>query len=172
MKWFPWLMMTCTAAGFFLAGMAWRPTPESGPQTGAETSAVSEPKGVTGVGGVFFKARDPKGLIAWYQQHLGLKPTSGSSVLFNWREADSPERFGQTVWGVFPETTEYFDPSTAPFMINFRVADLDGLLKRLRAAGVQVDDRLEEYDYGRFGWIMDPEGNRIELWEPADILPK
>ena len=123
---------------------------------------------VTGLGGVFFKARDPKQLVEWYREHLGLRPhPQFTGVLFEWREKEDPEKPGATVWGLFPDDTEYFAPSTAPFMINYRVADLDRLLAQLRAEGVAVDDRIEETAEGRFGWISDPEGNRIELWEPA-----
>jgi len=121
---------------------------------------------VTGIGGVFFKARDRAALIAWYKEHLGLDPSEHGSVAFQWGDPN-----GVTVWGPFEHDTDYFDPSTAPFMINYRVDDLDGLLAKLRAAGVTVDDKVEEYDYGRFGWIMDPEGNRLELWEPSSEAP-
>ena len=123
---------------------------------------------VTGIGGVFFKARDRAAMIAWYREHLGMEPSGFGSVAFHW----AGERNGVTVWGPFEPDTKYFEPSTAPFMINYRVDDLDALLERLRAAGVTVDDKVEEYDYGRFGWIMDPEGNRLELWEPTDIPPE
>lgn len=121
---------------------------------------------VTGIGGVFFKCRDPKGLIEWYRTHLGLEPEDHGSAMFHWREHDDPEREGFTVWGPFSEDTAYFDPSKRPFMVNFRVDDLDAILASLREAGVEVDDKVEEYEYGRFGWFMDPEGTRIELWEP------
>jgi predicted enzyme related to lactoylglutathione lyase len=121
---------------------------------------------VTGVGGVFFKARDPKALKAWYEKHLGLEPNEHGTILF-WstdRDSDDPV---YTVWGPFSDDTDYFEPSTKPFMFNFRVRNLDGVLADLRAQGVPVDDRVETYPYGRFGWTIDPEGNRIELWEPA-----
>lgn len=117
---------------------------------------------VTGIGGVFFKARDREALIAWYREHLGMDPSDHGSVAFRWGGEN-----GTTVWSPFAHDTDYFNPSTAPFMINYRVDDLDGLLAKLRAAGVSVDDKVEEYEYGRFGWIMDPEGNRLELWEPS-----
>ena len=119
---------------------------------------------VTGLGGVFFKAADPERLYAWYENHLGLKRTEGG-VLFRWREegADAP---GTTVWALFKRDTKYFAPSTAPFMLNYRVDDLDALLERLRAEGVQVDERREDSAFGRFAWVTDPEGNRIELWQP------
>ena len=123
-------------------------------------------KRVTGIGGIFFKAKEPKKLSEWYGTHLGLKPDpEGAGVLLRWREFDDPEREGMTVWSVFKDDTKYFDPSRAPFMINYRVDDLDALLEALRAEGVEIAKR-EDSDYGRFAWIMDPEGNRIELWEP------
>ncbi len=118
---------------------------------------------VTGIGGIFFKARDPEGIKRWYQQHLGIKDPGGLS--FAWRHADDPERKGHTVWAPFSADTKYFAPSQAPFMINYRVADMDRLLAQLRQEGVEID-RREDSEYGRFAWIMDPEGNRIELWEP------
>jgi predicted enzyme related to lactoylglutathione lyase len=88
------------------------------------------------------------------------------AVVFNWRQAEDHEKSGMTVWSIFPKDTKYFDPSRSSFMMNFMVDDLDGLLAALREEGVEVDPRREDYDYGRFAWIMDPEGNRIELWEP------
>jgi len=120
---------------------------------------------VQGIGGIFLKARDPKALAAWYREHLGVPVDPGQTyATFTAGSAgDTPE---QTVWSTFPEDTTYFAPSTAPFMVNYRVADLDEMLAQLRAAGARVDERVEDYDYGRFGWAMDPEGNRFELWEP------
>lgn len=132
-------------------------------------------KRVTGIGGIFFKAKNPRQLKAWYADHLGIKPLDDSpwggddaAPLLQWRDIDNPERKGYTVHGIFPQDTTYFDPSTAPFMVNFRVDDLDGLLAALREEGVTVEDRVEELPFGRFAWIIDPEGNRIELWEPAE----
>ena len=125
-------------------------------------------KRVTGIGGVFFKSQDPKQLKGWYQEHLGITPDKDGYIQFEWREKDDPERVGLTVWEAFPHDTKYFDPSAKPFMVNFRVANLHALLDLLRKEGVQVDDKVEEYEYGKFGWIMDPEGNRIELWEPPE----
>jgi catechol 2,3-dioxygenase-like lactoylglutathione lyase family enzyme len=124
-------------------------------------------KRVTGLGGIFFKSKDPDKLRAWYQKHLGLEPDAYGSVVFDCRDGEVSEKAAQTVWSLFPTDTKYFDPSNASFMINYRVENLDELLKLLRSEGVEVDERTEEYDYGRFGWIMDPEGNRIELWEPS-----
>ena len=126
---------------------------------------------VTGIGGVFFKARDRDALVAWYREHLGIEAAE-YGFPFDWRETGGPDIPGYTVWGPFRHDTRYFDPSPAAFMINYRVDDLEGLLAQLRAAGVQVDDKVEVYPYGRFAWIMDPEGNRLELWEPTSVPPE
>src|SRR5437764_9140120 len=119
---------------------------------------------VTGIGGIFFKADDPKKLQARYQERLGIMPDKDGYVSFHWRESNNPERIGYTVWSPFPRDTKYFDPSPSPFMVNYRVENLDRMLEQLRKAGAKVEDRIEEYEYGRFGWVMDPEGNCIELW--------
>ena len=124
-------------------------------------------KKVTGIGGIFFKVQDPDKLRHWYSQHLGIECNDYGAADFQWREAENPDRPGKTVWSLFPSDTRYFDPSDREFMINYRVANLDALLAELRGNGVSVEERIEEYEYGRFAWIMDPEGNRIELWEPA-----
>lgn len=124
-------------------------------------------KRVTGLGGLFIKCKNPEEMYGWYEKHLGIKRDESQAVSFNWREAEEPDKTGTTVWALFPESTKYFEPSHSPFMMNFRVENLEELLQSLRAEGVQVDDKVETYDYGKFGWIMDPEGNRIELWEPA-----
>jgi predicted enzyme related to lactoylglutathione lyase len=119
-----------------------------------------------GIGGIFFKARDPERLRAWYRDHLGLPIGDWGGVLFGGAERSPAGRQTSTVWSVFPEHTRYFEPSTAAFMINYRVEDLDRVLAALRAEGCAVDDRIEVSEYGRFGWVVDPEGNRLELWEP------
>jgi predicted enzyme related to lactoylglutathione lyase len=126
-------------------------------------------KHVLGIGGIFFKANDPEKLTAWYQEHLGLDVEEYGGVTF--REGtstgeSSPQRQAYLVWSPFAADTDYFAPSEKPFMINFRVADLEALLAKLRAEGVTVDARAEKSEFGYFGWAMDPEGNRIELWEP------
>lgn len=122
-------------------------------------------KRVTGIGGIFFKAKDPDKLREWYREHLGIEAESWG-YHFQWRD-DPQKDGGTTVWSVFPDTSKYFGPSTQPFMINYRVADLTELLNELRAAGVEVDPKSgDDSEYGKFGWVMDPEGNRIELWEP------
>ncbi|HVQ40219.1 MAG TPA: VOC family protein [Pyrinomonadaceae bacterium] len=129
-------------------------------------------KRVTGIGGVFFKSKDPEALRAWYQRHLGLEFDAYGSVVFDCVDNQGSEKAAQTVWSLFPSDTKYFDPSTAPFMLNYRVENLAELLQVLRSEGVQVDDRMEEFEYGKFGWVMDPEGNRIELWEPGSSFVK
>jgi catechol 2,3-dioxygenase-like lactoylglutathione lyase family enzyme len=121
---------------------------------------------VRGIGGVFFKSENPQALYAWYEKHLGIKGRPNEGAIFQWKDADDASREGMTVWSIFPASTKYFDPSKAPFMLNYIVDDLDAALAELRAAGVQVDERVERADYGNFGWIIDPDGNRIELWEP------
>ncbi len=118
---------------------------------------------VIGLGGIFFKSHDPAALAAWYQKHLGLQVDDWGGVRFNEDEG----RPGYTLWSAFADDTDYFAPSAQPFMVNFRVDDLDALLAQLRAAGVEVDERIEDSEFGRFGWIMDPEGRRVELWQPA-----
>jgi predicted enzyme related to lactoylglutathione lyase len=116
---------------------------------------------VLGIGGVFFKARDPKALAEWYRQHLGVPVEAGQT--YGPFKADSGD---MTVWSTFPSDTTYFGPGPTPFMINYRVRNLDAMLAQLRAAGAEVEERIEEFDYGRFGWASDPEGHRFELWEP------
>lgn len=124
-------------------------------------------KKVTGLGGVFFKASDPKAMNEWYTKNLGL-PTSAYGTTFEWREAEDPSKKGTTAWCAFPDNTKYFDPSTKPFMINYRVADLSALQEELKAEGVHIIDEITEYDYGKFLHILDLEGNVIELWEPKE----
>ena len=138
-----------------------------------ESDHSTSPKRITGIGGVFFKARDPAKLMSWYQKHLGVKPESkgSSNSVFQWRERDDEKKVAYTVWAIFPHDTKYFDPSRSSFMINYRVQDLDRLLEQLKREGVTVDEKREEYDYGKFGWITDPEGNKIELWEPKGPPP-
>lgn len=118
---------------------------------------------VTGVGGVFFRAEDPEALADWYREHLGV-PIEEDQTYATFASDGSGE---MTVWAAFPRDTDYFGDREAPLMVNFRVRDLDAMLAQLRAAGVEVDDRVQDEGYGRFGWATDPEGNRFELWEPS-----
>ena len=121
---------------------------------------------VTGIGGIFFKAKDPKMLGEWYARHLGIDVQEWGGAVFRWGEGAEDAPSGSTAWSVFAADTKYFEPSTAPVMLNYRVRDLDAMLAQLRAAGAAVDDKVEDSEYGRFGRAMDPEGNRFELWEP------
>lgn len=122
---------------------------------------------VTGIGGIFFKAKDPKTLGQWYARHLGLQlEPEGEFSIFRWREGQDPERQGATVWAAFSEDTAYFGPGDSQFMINYRVEDLDALLTLLRAEGIEEVGEILESEHGRFAWIRDPEGRRIELWQP------
>jgi predicted enzyme related to lactoylglutathione lyase len=114
-----------------------------------------------GVGGVFLKARDPKALSAWYATHLGIPVQHGSTLAF-----EGPESNGMTVFAHFPIDTKYFGDGPQPAMLNFRVDDMDQLLAQLAAADVRIDPKRDDHEYGRFAWIWDPEGNRVELWQP------
>lgn len=120
---------------------------------------------VTGVGGVFFRARDPGALGEWYQRHLGV-PYADGFAKFVWR--DDPDAEACTVWVPFEQDTPYFGPGSQQVMINFRVDDLDTLLAELAAAGIVIAPERSEESHGRFAWITDPEGNRVELWEPVN----
>ncbi len=125
-------------------------------------------KRVTGIGGVFFKSANPQALGAWYKTHLGINVEEWGGAAFRWKGPDNLEGGGTTIWSPFAADTSYFAPSTAPFMINYRVEDLHALLAALRAEGVQVEEKVEESEYGKFGWVIDPEGNKLELWQPPD----
>lgn len=131
-----------------------------------KTSEASEGK-VTGMGGIFFKCADPDKIKEWYKNHLGLD-TDQYGTGFEWRQAENPSQKGFTQWSPFDASTRYFDPSTKDYMFNYRVNNLDALLQNLQKSGVKILDEIEEYEYGRFVHILDPEGNKIELWEPVD----
>jgi predicted enzyme related to lactoylglutathione lyase len=120
---------------------------------------------VRGIGGVFFKAKDTAALARWYQEHLGVPVEEWGGAGFKWKEHDAAGD-AVTVWSPFKADTTYFGPGPASFMINYRVDDLDAMLAQLRAAGVKVDDKVDESEFGRFGWAYDPEGNKLELWQP------
>ncbi len=123
-------------------------------------------KKVTGIGGIFFKSRNPEKLKSWYEKHLGIEASDEAGAIFEWRDADDPDKSEYTVWGPFPRDTDYFQPSNASFMINYRVQHLEELIDELREAGLDVSGPAEHPE-GIFAWVMDPEGNKIELWEPV-----
>lgn len=119
---------------------------------------------VTGIGGIFFQSPDPKALAAWYRRHLGLDITEWGGALFHWGgEGSAP---GTTVWSAFQQGSDYMQPGTASFMVNYRVDDLHALLALLREEGCNVLDKTEASELGKFGWVIDPDGNKLELWEP------
>ena len=127
---------------------------------------MNEPK-VTGIGGIFFKAKDSKATSAWYGKHLGLAIDDYGSP-FEFRNANNPDEINYLRWSPFDEKTDYFEPSQKEFMINYRVQNIEGLVEKLKSEGVTVVDDIVSYEYGKFVHIMDPEGNKIELWEPVD----
>ncbi len=130
-------------------------------------SDKNEIKKVTGIGGVFFKSKDPKKLKEWYQTNLGMNMDQ-YGTMFEWREGSDASKLGLTQWSLFSDKTKYFNPSEKEFMINYRVADLTALVEELKASGVTLTDTLQPTDYGKFIHIMDIDGNKIELWEPVD----
>ena len=125
-------------------------------------------KKVTGIGGIFFKCKNPKKMNQWYKKHLGLN-TDEYGTSFEWRLAKDGTKKGFTQWSPFDESTDYFKPSQKEFMINYRVENLEALVEELKNNGVTITDSIESYDYGKFVHILDVEGNKIELWEPNDI---
>jgi predicted enzyme related to lactoylglutathione lyase len=160
------LWMPCAILLSFALGMVL--------QSARGSSVAKDATRVTGVGGFFFKAQNPRKMADWYRAHLGVAfdaAGEGEHAMqyhpFHWREKDHPETIGATVFSIFPANTKYFEPSSASFMMNFRVANLERLLAQLKQEGVKVNDKIiDDGSNGRFGWAMDPEGNRIELWEP------
>ena len=124
---------------------------------------------VTGIGGIFFKSKNPQKAREWYNKHLGLN-TNNYGSLFEFRDADNPENKNYLQWSPMDENTEYYAPSKNEFMINFRVENLVELLSVLKNEGVEIIGEMETFDYGKFAWIMDPEGHKIELWEPIDSV--
>jgi predicted enzyme related to lactoylglutathione lyase len=121
---------------------------------------------VTGIGGIFFKAKDAKVLQAWYKRHLGIDVQDWGGTAFLWADADGKPAGGSTIWSIFSAAGDTFAPSAAPFMVNYRVADLSALLTALREEGCNVLDKFDDSEFGKFGWVIDPEGNKVELWEP------
>jgi catechol 2,3-dioxygenase-like lactoylglutathione lyase family enzyme len=122
---------------------------------------------VIGIGGVFFKSAEQGKLQSWYADNLGIKGDENGSQ-FMWRDQENPEIQRVTAWSVFAQASKYFDPSEARFMINYIVDDLDAILAKMAASGVRIDPKRENASYGRFAWVFDPDGNKVELWEPAD----
>jgi len=132
------------------------------------TNPVNSGPRVTGIGGIFFKAKDPAALKAWYSKNLGIR-MSGYGSTFEWHQGMDSTKKGFTSWAPFKETTKYFQPSEKQFMINYRVEGLDQLLAQMKAAGIIPTDSIAKTSYGNFVHLMDPEGNKIELWEPITV---
>lgn len=128
---------------------------------------AEEKKRVTGIGGIFFKSTNPETMHKWYSKHLGLV-TDKYGTSFEFRHADEPGKKGYNVWSPFTKDTDYFAPSTKEFMVNFRVANLDWLLGELKKEGIEQIGETQVFEYGKFAHILDPDGNKIELWEPND----
>ena len=125
-------------------------------------------KRVTGIGGVFFQAKNPATLHAWYKKHLGIDVQEWGGAMFTWTDDEGKPTNGTTVWSVGAAGSSQYAPSTAAFMINYRVADLAALLKALREEGCNVLEKTDDSEFGKFGWVMDPEGNKVELWQPPE----
>ena len=124
-------------------------------------------KRVKGIGGIFFRSKDPEKSKEWYSKHLGIRSGQWGGT-FEWRHAEAPDKKGFTAWSVFKEEEKYMEPSRRDVMFNYRVENLEELLNVLREEGVEIIGEMETYEYGKFGWIMDPDGYKIELWEPID----
>jgi predicted enzyme related to lactoylglutathione lyase len=122
---------------------------------------------VTGIGGIFFKAKDPKALADWYREHLGMNIEAWGGSVLKWSE-DNAKGHGTTVWSPFADDTTYFGAAANRFMVNYRVEDVRALVAQLRTEGCNVEDKVDESEYGIFGWVTDPEGNRLELWQPPE----
>ena len=123
-------------------------------------------KRVTGIGGIFFQAKDPVALRDWYRRHLGIDVQEWGGAAFSWSGTDGKPTAGTTIWNIGATGNEYYAPGTASFMVNYRVADVHALVAALRAEGCNVMEKVDESEYGKFGWVIDPEGNKVELWEP------
>jgi predicted enzyme related to lactoylglutathione lyase len=123
-------------------------------------------KRVTGIGGIFLKAKDAPALRAWYQRHLGIDVQAWGGTVFSWADPDGKPTGGTTVWSIGSEEGDPFAPSKASFMVNYRVEDLHAVVAALKAEGCKVLDKIDESEYGKFAWVIDPEGNKVELWQP------
>ena len=125
-------------------------------------------KRVTGIGGIFFNAKDPVALRAWYQKHLGIDVQEWGGTAFSWTDAAGNATTGGTIWSIGAADGKSFAPSTSSFMVNYRVEDLGSLLQALRDEGCDVLEKTDDSEFGKFGWVMDPEGNKVELWQPPE----
>ncbi len=125
-------------------------------------------KRVTGIGGIFFQARDPVALQAWYKKHLGIDVQQWGGAAFPWTDDSGNPTYGTTAWSIGAAGSDHFSPGTSTFMVNYRVDDLNAMLRALRDEGCKVLEKTDDSEYGKFGWVMDPEGNKVELWQPPE----
>jgi predicted enzyme related to lactoylglutathione lyase len=123
---------------------------------------------VTGIGGIFMQAKDPVALRTWYKEHLGIDVQEWGGTAFAWADAAGNPMKGTTIWSIGTAGDDHFAPSTAPFMVNYRVENLAALLQALREEGCNVLEKTDDSEYGKFGWVVDPEGNKVELWQPPE----
>jgi predicted enzyme related to lactoylglutathione lyase len=154
-------LVVLVIAASFLSGFAFKTF------VAEQNKKAIKMKKVTGIGGIFFKCKDPKKMTEWYQKNLGLN-TNPYGASFEWYEGDDSTKKGQTQWTPFPEATKYFAPSEKDYMINYRVENLEALAAELKKNGVSIVDTIESVDYGKFLHILDAEGNKVQLWEPKD----
>jgi len=161
---------TIALAALLLIPAFAKPQQEAQPEKSKPPVKTEQRGRILGIGGIFFKAANPDQMREWYATHLGLAG-KGGSVTLPWREHDDPQKKHVTSWTIFPASTRYFGPGNATFMINYIVDDLDALLDRLKQEGVKIDDKRMEESFGRFAWIYDSDGNKIELWQPRSAKP-
>lgn len=163
------LILGAFVLGFSVNSIIYSRRPQFDPDLNLNLKNLPEMKKVTGIGGIFFKCKDPQKINDWYSKHLGI-PTGPYGATFEWHASPDSTIKGQTQWTPFAGSTDYFAPSTKDFMINYRVADLQALVDQLKKEGVPLLDAISVYDYGKFTHLLDPEGNKIELWEPTDPI--
>src|SRR5690242_18008488 len=162
----PWLIIALGSLLLISTGSRGGQQVQSTQPEKSQAPAKTEQRGrILGIGGVFFKSANRDQMREWYSKHLGITD-KGQGATLPWRQQDDPQKEHVTVWSIFPATTKYLDPSPAPFMINYIVDDMDALLDRLKAEGVKIDDKRMNESYGKFAWIYDSDGNKIELWQP------
>jgi len=167
----PWLAGALGSLLLVSIGLKREPEMQSPQSEKSKPPVKVEQRGrILGIGGIFFKSADRDQMREWYAKHLGLAD-KGSGAMLPWREHDDPQKEHVTVWTVFPASTKYFDPSPAPFMVDYIVDDMDALLDRLKQEGVKIDPKRMNESYGRFAWIYDLDGNKIELWQPLPAKP-
>jgi len=167
----PWLTVALGSLLLVSIGLKRGPEMQSAQSEKSKPTVKVEQRGrILGIGGIFFKSADRDQMREWYAKHLGLADKESGAML-PWREHDDPQKEHVTVWTVFPASTKYFDPSPAPFMADYIVDDMDALLDRLKQEGVKIDPKRMDESYGRFAWIYDLDGNKIELWQPLPAKP-